>query len=194
MPRPLPTLTALALATLLGSSLAAQQRQVSINRVALSTMDVNTLETRWNTHIQDGRYWYDKWSGAWGLEGGPALGMIPAGLTLGGPLPADASHGRTGVFVNGRELHLLDVASLMRITPVYRGRWWLDAQGNFGMEGGPVMGNLWAIARRRTGNQPGTVYANGGRDLLGTDDNGCHYFNSHDNGTGSSTSWASPGC
>ena len=193
MSRYLPGLT-LLLTTLAGSPLVAQDRRVSINRVALPAAQVATLETRWNTRIQDGSYWYDKQSGAWGLDGGPAVGVIPAGLDLGGPLPADASHGTTGVFVNGRELHVLDVAALMRIMPVYRGRWWLDGQGNFGAEGGPVMGNLWALSWQQAGKQPGAIYANGGRDMLGTDGNGCHYFNSHDAGTGSSTSWVSPGC
>jgi hypothetical protein len=41
------------------------------------------------------------------------------------------------VFINGRQLHMMDVAALMQITQVYQGRWWVDAQGNFGAEGGP---------------------------------------------------------
>jgi hypothetical protein len=172
----------------------SQQRQVLINRVRVPDQTLTALEQQWNTKVPDGHYWYDSFSGAWGMEGGPTAGWIPAGLQLGGPLRADASGGNTGVFVNGRELHFQDVAGLMQIMPVYRGRWWVDAQGNFGAEGGPVLGNLRALAQQQRGGQYGSVYANGGRDMLATDGNGCHYFNSHDYGTGTSTSWASPGC
>jgi hypothetical protein len=38
------------------------------------------------------------------------------------------------------------------------------------------------------------MYANGGNSFLAGDENGCTYFNSRDNGSGTSTSWASPGC
>jgi hypothetical protein len=193
MPRTAPVL-AVALVVTLVSSVAAQQRTVVINRVRLPERDLATIEQRWNTRIPDGNYWYDKYSGAWGVEGGPTAGWIPAGLDLGGPLRADASGGNTGVFINGRELHLLDVAGLMQITQVYRGRWWVDAQGNFGAEGGPALGNLRMIAQQRSRGGYGAVYSNGGRDLLGTDENGCHYFNSHDYGSSTTTIWASPGC
>ena len=70
------------------------------------------------------------------------------------------------------------------------------AQGSFGAEGGPVLGNLWVLARQR-GMRPGqawSVYANQGNNFIAGDENGCTYFSSRDNGTGTSTSWASPGC
>jgi hypothetical protein len=185
---------ALALVAALPAPVAAQQRSVLINRVRLAEQDLTAIEERWATRIPDGNYWYDKFSGAWGMEGGPTAGWIPAGLELGGPLRADASRGNTGVFINGRELHALDVAGLMQITPVYQGRWWVDALGNFGAEGGPALGNLRLLAQQRSGGGYGAVYSNDGRDLLGTDGNGCHYFNSHDYGSSTTTSWASPGC
>jgi hypothetical protein len=54
----------------------------------------------------------------------------------------------TGVFVNGRELHPLDVIGLQGlIGQVWPGRWWVDAQGNYGVEGGPTLGNLMVLAR-----------------------------------------------
>jgi hypothetical protein len=140
---------ALALVAALPAPVAAQQRSVLINRVRLAEQDLTAIEERWATRIPDGNYWYDKFSGAWGMEGGPTAGWIPAGLELGGPLRADASRGNTGVFINGRELHALDVAGLMQITPVYQGRWWVDALGNFGAEGGPALGNLRLLAAQR---------------------------------------------
>lgn len=184
----------LALCVLSTASAAAQQRNVVINHARLTDQAVRGIEQQWKTQIPDGRYWYDRVSGAWGLDGGPTAGWIPPGLDLGGPLRADASNGNTGVFVNGRELPMQDVAGLMQITPVYRGRWWVDALGNFGAEGGPMLGNLRVLAAQRRGGSNGAIYANGGRDMLGTDDNGCHYFNSHDYGSSTTTSWASPGC
>lgn len=121
-------------------------RDVVINKTRLSDAKVNALEQKFRVRIPDGSYWYDRVSGAWGVEGGPTAGFILPGLNLGGPLRADASKGRTGVFVNGRELHKLDVQALQRITPVYRGRFWVDAQGNGGYEGGEAFFNLIQLA------------------------------------------------
>jgi hypothetical protein len=185
-----------ALLVLISLPLAAQQRAVVVNRVRLTEAEVRGFEQRWKVQVRDGTYWYDRVSGAWGLEGGPTAGWIMPNLDLGGPLPADASHGNSGVFINGRELHQQDVAALTQITPVYPGRWWVDASGSFGAEGGAALGNLWLLARQR-GMQPGkawSLYANGGNNFLASDANGCTYFNSRDNGNGTSTSWASPGC
>lgn len=189
------TISCLCLAVLGPVSTAAAQREVVVNQVRLSEQTLTAMEQRWNVKIQGGRYWYDAMSGAWGMEGGPTSGWIMPGLNL-GRLHADASNGQTGVFVNGRELHSADVAALSQFVQVQRGRWWVDARGNFGAEFGPMLGNLWAMARQ-SGKQPGkawSVYANGGNNFVGGDENGCTYFSSRDMGNGTSTSWASPGC
>jgi hypothetical protein len=170
----------------------AQERQVVVNRVRVSEQELRGFEQRWRTQVRDGTYWYDRTSGAWGLEGGPTAGWIAPGLNLGGTLRADASGGHTGVFVNGRELHLMDVQALMQIVQVQRGRWWLDAQGNFGPEGGPVWGNLIAISQQRSGKS-WSSYSKDGHSFIGGDGN-CTYFSSHDVGTSTDYSYASPGC
>lgn len=80
---------------------------------------------------------YDPRCGAWGQESGPCLGAIAAGQPLGGPLRADASGpSTTGVFINGRQIHALDALRLqaMGITPI-PGRWWVAADGRYGLEG-----------------------------------------------------------
>jgi hypothetical protein len=138
------------------------ERQVSFNGHALNARQLKTLAGVEKSigHIQDGKYWYDPMTGSAGRWGGPTLAFLPAGLDLGGPVPANASGGGrgalTGVFVNGRELHPLDVAGLQELVgAVYPGRWWVDAQGNYGMEGGPLLGNLVVLAQSRRGTGPG---------------------------------------
>ncbi len=166
----------------------AQSRSIIVNAVRLADATVKGLEQKYRISLKDGDYWYDRASGAWGLHGGPTAGFTVAGLDIGGPLRSDASAGNTGVFVNGRQLHQYDVIALMQLGPVYQGRYWVDANGNFGLEGGPALGNLWAAAQaaRRQGAQ--TTYTRSG-SMFGSDGNGCLVFN--DPGSGTS---ASAGC
>jgi hypothetical protein len=105
------------------------------------------IETFAGGKLPDGAYWYDGMSGVAGKWGGPAAILLLPGLPLGGVLPANASGGGsgqvTGIFVNGRELHPDDVRALLAIYgQAWPGRWWVNAQGDFGLEGGPPVGNL----------------------------------------------------
>jgi hypothetical protein len=166
----------------------AWPRNISFNGRPLSPehqLRVAALERAYGVRLPDGRYWYDNRSGAFGVWGGPTAAFLPAGLGLGGPMPGYCSGGGTGVFINGRELHRLDVASLQTLGPVYRGRYWLNANGDFGYEGGPPMGNLVAIANQARGGGGGgqrRVYSPG--ELSGVivneagacTDSGCIYF------------------
>ena len=112
---------------------------VVVNRARLSDDQVAALESRFHVRILDGAYWYDRRSGAWGTEGGPTIGFIPAGLSLGGPLRADASGGRTGVFINGREIHPIDAAVLQQLLgQLIPGRYWVNSLGLCGHEGNPL--------------------------------------------------------
>ncbi len=115
--------------------------------------------------VADGRYWYDAMTGAWGYEGQGTAGFIAPGLALGGHLREDASQGRSGVFINGRQLPDGDVVALMQMgIPVQQGRWWVDAFGNAGAEGGPALFNLRAIARQSAGQRGGadSIYSTWG--------------------------------
>lgn len=168
MSRTMMLVTLLAAGTAVGAAPApAQQqpaRQVYINRTRLPADTLRMLEEAFHTRIPDGRYWYDRLSGAWGLERGPTQGFTLAGLPLGGPLPADISGGGTGVFTNGRELHPTDLMALQRLTgPVQPGRYWLDGEGNAGMEGGPALTNLRVLAQGlyRQGGGVGENYGGG---------------------------------
>ncbi len=121
--------------------------QVIVNGVRLSPEAIRALEQQYGVRVQSGRYWYDRVSGLWGYEGGPSWGRIQPGLSLGGPLRPDVSGGNTGVFVNGRALHPAEVTYLQQCTPVYPGRYWLNAQGIVGKEGGPPLANLVALCQ-----------------------------------------------
>jgi hypothetical protein len=146
---------------------ASTNRAIRFNGRALDASQLQTLARieRAVGTIPDGDYWYDPRTGASGRWGGPTLAFLAAGLDLGGPLPAGASGGGrgtlTGVFVNGRELHPVDVAGLQEILgTVTPGRWWVDAAGNYGAEGGPALGNLVALAQaRRGGGQGGRAWS-----------------------------------
>jgi len=114
-------------ATIAGAALAVMTSafgaDVFVNGARLEDSARQSLERGYGVPIKPGRYWYDSVSGVWGLEGGPAEGQIHPGLRLGGTLKRDASKGRTGVIVNGRELHALDVAALQRcVTVIPRSR------------------------------------------------------------------------
>ncbi len=127
-------------------------RNVVINDRRLSDAEVAQIEQGLQVRIGDADYWYDPVLGAWGVRGGPAMGLIAAGLNLGGPLHADVSGGGTGVFVNGRELHPYDVLALQQITgPIVPGRYFITSQGLAGYEGGPPMWNLAAMAAQSQG-------------------------------------------
>jgi hypothetical protein len=135
------------LALIASSAFAAE---VVINGIPLDETSREALERGYGVPIQPGRYWYDAVSGVWGLEGGPGAGQIHPGLPLGGPLQRGASRGKSGVIVNGRELHALDVAALKRCLAVIPGRYWVLANGIGGAEGGPAQFNLAVLCASKS--------------------------------------------
>lgn len=142
---------------------AQAQAPVVVNQVEIESAQLQALAGRYGYQIAPGRYWYDTMTGAWGLEGSGTRGFIAAGLGLGGPLRADASGGRSGVFVNGRELADSDIQAFQALgIPVQTGRWWLDAQGNGGIEGGPVSFNLYWIAQQARASGRESIYSSWG--------------------------------
>ncbi len=118
--------------------------KVIINGHALNHKTLTELHRLYPVPIAAGRYWYDTVSGAYGVEGNPVAGQMLPGLRLGGPLRADASHGTSGVFINGRQLTLGEKFYLEQLcqTPVTPARYWVNAQGLGGFEGGPASFNL----------------------------------------------------
>ena len=150
-----------------GQTATPQSRRLTFNGKPLTAEQEKRLEAAEREHgvrLPDRAYWYDNRSGAAGLWQGPALGALPAGLELGGPMQANCSGHGTGVFVNGRELHPADVLTLTQFTLLAPGRYWVDAGGNFGFEGSPALTNLFALARASQGRESAgqrRVYAPG---------------------------------
>jgi hypothetical protein len=130
-------------------------RSLQFNGHALDAGGLATLaklEAAYRTRLPDGAYWYDPVCGAFGAWGGPVLVIVPAGLALGGPVPANASGSGTGIFVNGREIHGFDALYLQHLLgPIKPGRYFTDAFGNAGLEGGPVLVNLLQAAQQKGG-------------------------------------------
>lgn len=176
------------LSTLFAAPVRAQA--VHFNGAVLPPAAVAQLQVA-GVPLQPGRHWYDPMSGWWGRQGGPAIGQLPPGLPLGGPLRADASGGGTGTFINGRELHPVEVQQLMLLfnAPVPRLRFWMNAQGIGGPEGGPATFSLTAAAQAR-GQAYGQAHGRGAagprRGAFGTvgGDGNCSYYN--DPSTGAS--------
>lgn len=163
-----------------GSLARADSRAVFINGEQLSAETLTALQIAYRTTIPGGRYWYDIYSGLWGREGQPAAGQIQAGLDLGGPLDEDASAGDTPVLVNGRRLTRSEVSQVMQLVgPFLPGRYWLDAQGNVGFEGGPALVNLVAASRSRAQASGGWNRNTPGGNWGG--DDRCSYY-SHPDG------------
>lgn len=123
---------------------SAQSTGVIVNGAALSRETLAALQQMYPVPIPAGRYWYDDVSGVYGMEGGPVAGQMSPGLRLGGRLRADASRGTSGVFVNGRQLTNGEKMYIERACRTYvaPGRYYVNALGLGGFEGGPITFNL----------------------------------------------------
>jgi hypothetical protein len=123
---------------------AAQDPGIVVNGQALSAETLRQLKQIYPVVIPSGRYWYDPISGAWGREGEPIAGQMMPGLSLGGPLQANASRGTSGVFINGRQITDGEKSYIEVLcqTPVAPARYWIMATGIGGYEGGPAIFNL----------------------------------------------------
>jgi hypothetical protein len=123
---------------------AAEAAGIVVNGQVLSAETVQQLRQIYPVAISPGRYWYDAVSGAYGREGEPIAGQMMAGLSLGGPLMANASRGTSGVFINGRQITVGEKAYIEGLcqTPVAPARYWIMANGLGGYEGGPAIFNL----------------------------------------------------
>mmetsp|Transcript_39676 Transcript_39676/g.67998 ORF Transcript_39676/g.67998 Transcript_39676/m.67998 type:complete len:243 (+) Transcript_39676:106-834(+) len=155
--------------------------------VVVNGSPVNVGSTPGLGHVPPGRYWHDPMSGAYGNEGGPCLGVFPGRIEGEGPLSPSASGGGsgqlTGCYVNGRELHPVDVVSFQQLgVNCLPGRWAIDGAGNICMEGTRIpIGNvhLAAMGRKRGGNGGGDNFWSTGHSS-GNSDGDAGYINCGD--------------
>ncbi len=155
---------------------------IFINGLELNRDQVAALAATYGYSPPAGRFWYDTLSGAWGVIGREPAGFILTGHDF-GPLPADASGGDTGVFINGRQINMVEAIAIQgTFGAVYQGRWWLDGRtGYFGLEGNPVpLGNLIAMIQAQSnaaGSGGGGDNFWSSRTAVGNSSGGCSYVN-----------------
>ena len=141
----------------------AAPRVVAFNRIELTPEALTALDQLNRADIPAGRYWYDAMCGAWGIEGGPCVGFVMAGLPLTGPMPADISGGGTGTFINGRELHPADRAAIIaRYGTAWPGRYLLNAMGWLSTEQGMPIINLATVPASSPSGNSGMISGMGG--------------------------------
>lgn len=121
------------------ASPAAAATGLFVNNRELTPAQVEQIRQIYGFVAPPGRYWYDAKSGLWGVIGREAAGFLRPGHDF-GPLPPNPSNGNTGVFINGREINMVEAMYCQQLFgAVYRGRWWLDGTtGYLGMEGNPA--------------------------------------------------------
>jgi hypothetical protein len=135
----------------------ARDRHITINGARLGSQEAATLadlEAAGGVTLPDGSYWYDPVSGGFGEWGKPLAVLIGPGYVLGPKLPANASGGTSRVYINGRRLQVAEVNALSAITrfPWQPGHYFVDGQGNAGVEGGPILVNLIAVVQAQQTN------------------------------------------
>ena len=167
---------------------------VLINEVEATRAQLDELRNMYGAAPPAGHYWYDTRSGLYGAWGHEAAGYIRPGHQF-GELPENASHGNTGVFINGRQINMTEAMFFQRIFgAVYQGRWWLDgATGNVGMEGNQMpMANivlaLQQAQRSGGGDSGGYRWRDEINGSSGGAENGCVWVNMP------GTSYSSSGC
>jgi hypothetical protein len=150
--------------------LAQTKKEISVNGVQLDENTIQQLEAAYRTRLINGHFWYDPVSGLWGAWGGPAFGQILPGLSLGRPLRFEASGGQTNIVINGRAVHPLEYQALRASygSAAVPGRYWLDAWGNIGQEGGPALTNIYATGMGQSGR---SWYHAGPGGYMGSDGN-----------------------
>lgn len=173
--------TLAALLTCLTAFQALAYHEIAGGPIVVNGQELNSEQGRGLMQLYGpvgaGDYWYDPYSGLWGPAGGPSTGQILPGLELGGRLRANASGGGTDVFVNGRELHPLEVQRLIQLYgSVLPGRYWMNAQLVGGFEGEPASFDLNAAAAAADGGYGGGQGSGYNRNTIGgglMSDGGC---------------------
>lgn len=161
--------------------------RISINGEVMSTRQIRQL-AQYGIQAEAGDYWYDPVCGAWGIWGGPTAGFVQAQIPS-PPLPANASNGTTGVFVNGRNITVSEHGYLQALarSSIPPGQYWLDAMGNAGLLGGPALINYLQAARAGVGAD--AWYGRGSSGWTGADGSGGVWVSNPYGGTGTTVTY-----
>ena len=130
---------------------------VHVNDHEISHAELAALQSTYGVTPTPGRYWYDGRSGMYGVVGQAGMGFMLPGHEF-GPLDPACSGGQTGIFVNGRQLPNLEWMLWSRVlgAAIHPGSYWLDANGNAGIEGNPMpLVNFVQSAAAATGGMGG---------------------------------------
>ena len=181
-------LALIALSFFLTVNAQTKMESYIVNDQPVAADTILQLEKKYGVKCVPGNYWYDKMTGAFGKHSGPCTGIGVSGLQIGGQLKANASAGIINVFINGRELHLVDVQSLQTFMQVMPGRYWMDAYGNFGFENYPAVGNVYLLYKSKfTGSNKNSYYKNnpwsGETTSFGSDGSFMYYSSKKSDGT-----------
>lgn len=174
--------------------------EVMVNGKAADPRELSRLEQQYGTKVAAGRYWLDPRSGLAGRWGGPAQAYAP-GFDF-GPVPREASGGRSGILFNGRELTQVEVEAvfaLFGVSPAlasqYAGSYTLEQTGDLYDANGGYLGNLAQLAQRagKGGGSGGgdNFWSSGG--AAGNSQGGCSYVSIPNSSSGGTTS-VSSGC
>jgi len=163
---------------------------IYINGREISQQQVEQLRAMYGYVAPPGKYWYDFRGGLYGTMGYEAAGFMRPGHDF-GPLPANASNGNTGVFINGRQINMNEAMYCQRLFgAVYQGHWWLDGRtGNMGAEGNPtpIVNVFVALQQAQRSNQGGSYsWHSNTTGASGGSSGGCSYVSIPGSGTVSS--------
>lgn len=122
---------------------------VIFNGQILERKQLEEFFKRYQRYPRPGNYWYDPVSGLYGAMGFDAFGYLHPGHDF-GPLPANASRGDSGYFINGRCLTKRELLIWTQVMgrEIRPGKYRFDAGGDFGMDGvRSPMFNLFNVGR-----------------------------------------------
>ena len=146
------------------------ENAIIVNSRAMTQAEIDTLiAPTVDPASVAGDYWYDNVSGLYGHVGREPIGVMNSGLLF-PPMVTDASAGMTNVFINGREITDIEVAYLTALfnAPVPEGLYWLEANGNYGVQGDTtVLGNLAIAAGGSAGGGTGDNFWSAGNYSAG---------------------------
>jgi len=126
--------------------------EIIINNIPLTQEQISEIEKIYGLKPLPGNYWYDTKSGLYGVVGYPSYGFMLPGHNF-GELSPNASHGYTGVIVNGRILPQAEwlIWSYILGYWIQPNSYWLDHMGNAGIVGVEIpLVNLFVAAQQNT--------------------------------------------